>query len=94
MDVQRWGGLGAFAMVFLILVVVVIGPDFVYPAIRLPRPSRTPADPATRLATTQHPANHIADLAALLLFASFNLLKAGQHDRRQYGLLMARLWVK
>jgi hypothetical protein len=93
-NVQRWAGLGAFAMVFLFLFVVVIGPDFIYPPIRLLRPRRTPADPATRLATIQHPANYIADLAAFLLFASFILLIAGLHDRRQNGLLMAKLWVK
>jgi hypothetical protein len=54
MDVQRLAGLGAFAMVFLFLFVVVIGPDFLYPAIGLRRPSRTPAGPAT---TGNHPAS-------------------------------------
>lgn len=83
MDVQRWGGLGAFAMVSLFLFVVVIGPDLLFPAMGLPRPSRTPADPATRLATIRHPANYISDLAAFLLFASFILVMAGLHDRLQ-----------
>lgn len=83
MNVQRWGGLGAFAMVLLFLFTVVIGPDFLFPAMGLPRPSRTPADPATRLATIQHPANYIGDFAAILLFVSFVLAMVGLHDRLQ-----------
>lgn len=59
---------------------VVIGPDFLLPAMGLPRPGRTPADPAIRLATLGHPANYIADLAGLLLSASFVLLTVGLHD--------------
>jgi hypothetical protein len=68
-------------MVFLFLFVVVIGPDFVFPAMGLPRPSRAPADPAVQLATLGHPANYVADLAGLLLSASFILLTVGLHDR-------------
>lgn len=83
MNVQRWGALGAFAMVFLFLFTVVIGPDFLFPAMGLPRPSRTPADPTTRLATIQHPANYIGDFAAFLLFVSFVLAMVGLHDRLQ-----------
>lgn len=81
MNPERWGGAGAFAMVFLFLFVVVIGPDFLFPAMGLPRPSRTPSDPAIRLATLGHPANYIADLAGLLLSASFVLVTVGLHDR-------------
>lgn len=81
MALERWGALGAFAMVVLFLFAVVIGPDFLYPAMGLPRPSATPADPATRLAAIQHPAHYIGDLAAFLLFASFILMTAGVHAR-------------
>lgn len=81
MTIERWGGVGAFAMVFLFLFVVVIGPDFLFPAMGLPRPRRTPSDPAIRLATLEHPANYIADLAGLLLSASFILVTVGLHDR-------------
>lgn len=81
MTLERWGSVGAFAMVFLFLFVVVIGPDFVFPAMGLPRPSRTPADPAIRLATHGHPANSTADFAGLLLSASFILVTVGLHDR-------------
>ena len=81
MTLERWGAVGAFAMVFLFLFVVVIGPDLLFPAMGLPRPSRTPADPTTQLATVQHPANYVADLAAFLLFVSFALVMVGLHDR-------------
>jgi hypothetical protein len=68
-------------MVFLFLFLVVIGPDFLFPAMGLLRPSRTPADPAIRLATLRHPANYISDLAGLLLSASFILVTVGLHAR-------------
>ncbi len=83
MDVQRWGGLGAFAMVFLFLFVVVIGPDILFPLMGLPRPSRAAADPAARLATVEHPANYVADVAAYLLFVAFVVMTVGLHDRLQ-----------
>jgi hypothetical protein len=68
-------------MVLLFLFVVVVGPDFLFPAMGLPRPGRTPADPAIQIATLGHPANYVADLAGLLLSASFTLVTVGLHDR-------------
>lgn len=78
---ERWGAVGAFAVVALFLFVVVIGPDLLFPALGLPRPSRTASDPATLLATHDHPARYVADLATFLLSASFILVAVGLHSR-------------
>jgi hypothetical protein len=43
-SLQQWGGLAAYALVFLFLFLVVIGPDLLYPAMGLPAPSRTTPD--------------------------------------------------
>jgi hypothetical protein len=80
---ERWSTLGAFAAVLLFLFVVVIGPDLLFPALGLPRPSRTPPGPEALLATHDHPARYIADLATLLLSASFILVTVGLHNRLQ-----------
>jgi hypothetical protein len=84
-SMQQWGGLAAFALVFLFLFLVVIGPDFLYPAMGLPAPSRTPPDLATRLANIKHPAQYIQDGATLLFGLTAILLMAGVHDRLRVG---------
>ena len=84
-SIQQWGGLAAFALVVLFLFLVVIGPDFLYPAMGLPAPSRTPPDLATRLGNIKHPTQYIQDAATLLFGLAAILLMAGVYARLRDG---------